>query len=122
MQITKFALALTVTLAGLAGASQAQAAAGNFQIGHSAFQDRCEDNGGELFDAGTGIGCDMGTVQIGCAFIGATTYCEWNGTQNQREVRRILGAELAQSLSTPVDGKKKAGLKLQQFNNIIVMP
>jgi hypothetical protein len=122
MQITKFALALTVTLAGLAGASQAQAAAGTFQIGHSAFEDRCEAYGGELFDAGTGIGCDIGTVQIGCAFIGATTYCEWNGAQNQRDVRRILGAELAQSLSTPVDGKKKGGIKLPPFNNILVMP
>lgn len=107
MTKTTLTIALFAIVAGLAGVSQAQAGAGSYQLGSSTFEARCEANGGDLFAAGNGTGCDLGTVQIGCAFTGATTYCEWNGSQNQRAVSRVLGVATAESLSETVQGKKK---------------
>ena len=108
MNNTKLTLALLAIVAGLAGASSAQAGQGSFQLGNSMFADRCLDNGGDLFDIKSGAGCDLGDVAVGCSFIGAQTWCEWDGAQNDRDVRRVLGAAVAETLAEQgPSGKKK---------------
>lgn len=108
MTKTKLTFALIAIVAGLAGVSQAQAGAGAYQIGSGAFADRCVDNGGDFFPAGS---CDLGNVQIECDFVGAQTFCEWEGPQNARGVSRVLGVAMADSLAgtTAGGGKKKGG-------------
>jgi hypothetical protein len=106
---TKLTFALAIVVAGLAGASQAQAGAGNYQIGSSQFADRCLDNGGDVYGD---LSCDLGEVQIDCTFSGVKTYCEWDGAQNKRAVVRVLGMATAESLSEAgggQSGKKKTG-------------
>jgi hypothetical protein len=105
--MTKLTFAVIALVAGLAGVSQAQAGAGSYMLGSSTFEDRCEANGGDVFDIDGGLGCDLGGLEIGCAFAGAQTYCEWDGAQNARGVGRVLGVAQAQSLSEQVQGKKK---------------
>ena len=117
MTKTKLTFAFLVIAAGLAGASQAQAGAGSYQLGSSAFESRCEANGGDLFDLDGGLGCDLGGLEIGCAFAGAQTYCEWDGAQNARGVSRVLGVAMAESLSEQSSGKKK---KLNWWNPDII--
>lgn len=107
MTKTKLAFALLTLVVGTAGVTQAMAGAGEFQLGSSAFEDRCVANGGYVVDIVGGAGCELDDVQIGCAFSGATTYCEWDGAQNLRPVRRVLGAAVAVSLSEQVAGGKK---------------
>lgn len=116
MTKTKLTFALVAIVAGLAGVSQAQAGAGAYQLGSGAFADRCEANGGAFYPAGS---CDLGNVQIDCEFVGAQTWCEWDGPQNARGVSRVLGVAMAQSLSEQSSGgKKKVGIKLPDLDII----
>lgn len=119
MTKTKLSLAFLVIAAGLAGASQAQAGAGAFQLGGSAFESRCETNGGDFYPAGS---CDLGSLLIECEFVGAETWCEWDGAQNARGVSRVLGAAMAESLSEQSTGgkKKKGGMKDQMLDLDII--
>jgi hypothetical protein len=118
MTKTKLAFALLTVVAGLVGVSQAQAGAGAYQLGSSAFENRCEAHGGDLMATSSGYGCELGALLIDCAFVGAQTYCEWNGAQNQREVSRVLGAAVAESLSEPSQGKKKLKFNPQIIDKI----
>ena len=114
MTKTKLTFALIAIVAGLAGVSQAQAGAGAYQIGSGAFADRCVDNGGDFFPAGS---CDLGNVQIECDFVGAQTFCEWEGPQNARGVSRVLGVAMAESITDgSTGGKKKGGVKDQMLD------
>lgn len=112
MTKTKLTLALVAIVAGLAGASQAQAGAGSYLLGSSQFIDRCQANGGNLYGD---LGCDLGHVQIDCTFAGAQTFCEWEGAQNIRGVSRVLGIAMAESLSEQASGKKKKPKHLGGF-------
>lgn len=117
MTKTKLTFAFLVIAAGLAGASQAQAGAGAYQLGSSAFESRCEANGGDFYPAGS---CDLGNLQIECDFVGAATWCEWDGAQNARGVSRVLGLAEAESLSEQSAGKGKSkgkgGFKLPDLD------
>jgi hypothetical protein len=119
MTKTKLTFALIVVAAGLAGVSQAQAGAGAYQLGSSAFESRCEANGGDFYPTGS---CDLGSMQIECDFVGAETFCEWDGAQNARGVSRVLGVAVAESLSEQSTGgkKKKGGMKDQMLDLDIV--
>jgi hypothetical protein len=113
---SKFAFAALALVAGLAGVSQAQAGAGNYQIGSSQFADRCIDNGGDLYG---NLGCDLGDVQIDCTFSGVETYCEWDGAQNKRAVVRVLGMATPESIAEPGGAaKKKYGKDMVIINEI----
>ena len=121
MTKTKLTFAFLVVAAGLVGMSQAQAGAGAYQLGSSAFESRCEANGGDFSPAGS---CDLGSLQIECDFVGATTWCEWDGAQNARGVSRVLGLAMAESLSEGSAGagkKKGGGFKLPDLD-IVWMP
>lgn len=114
MTKTKLTFAFLVIAAGLAGVSQAQAGAGAYQLGSSAFENRCEANGGDFYAAGT---CDLGSLVIECEFAGAQTWCEWDGAQNARGVSRVLGVAMAESLADgSTGGKKKGGVKDQMLD------
>ena len=108
--MTKMTLALLALVAGLAGASSVQAGEGAYQVGSSAFTDRCLNNGGNVLATEDGKGCDLGFTLIDCSFLGAETTCEWDGPQNQREVSRVLGAAVAESIASDggKNGKKKS--------------
>jgi hypothetical protein len=108
--MTKITLALLALVAGLAGAASVQAGEGAYQVGSSAFTDRCLDNGGDMLLTETGKGCDLGFTLIDCKFVGAETTCEWDGPQNQREVSRVLGAAVAESIASE-GGKSRSGKK-----------
>ncbi len=110
MTKTKITLAVFALVAGFAGASSVQAGEGAYQVGSSAFADRCLDNGGDMLLTETGKGCDLGFTLIDCKFLGAETTCEWDGPQNQREVSRVLGAAVAESIASD-GGKSGAGKK-----------
>lgn len=110
MTNTKITLALLVLVSGFAGAASVQAGEGAYSIGSSAFADRCLDNGGSVFFGDDGRSCDLGFTLIDCTFVGAETNCEWDGPQNQREVSRVLGAAVAESISSE-GGKSGAGKK-----------
>ena len=115
MTKTKLTFAFLVIAAGLAGVSSAQAGAGAYQLSNGAFADRCEAYGGDFYAAGT---CDLGALQIECDFVGAQTWCEWDGAQNARGVSRVLGLAMAESLSegSTGGGKKKPGFKLPDLD------
>jgi hypothetical protein len=124
MTNTKITLALLALVAGFAGASTVQAGEGAYNLGSSAFADRCLDNGGNMLLTETGKGCDLGFTLIDCKFLGADTTCEWDGAQNQRDVSRVLGAAVAESISSE-GGKSGGGGKKKILWNpdlIIVMP
>ena len=118
MTKTKLTLALLAMVAGLAGAASVQAGAGAYQLGSGTFADRCLDNGGDLLATEDGKGCDLGFTLIDCKFIGVETNCEWDGAQNQRDVSRVLGVAVAESLSSP--GGKSGGKKKVFWNPDII--
>jgi hypothetical protein len=110
--MTKLAFVVVALVASVVGVSQAQAGAGSYMLGGAQFADRCEASGGNVYGD---LGCDLGHVQIDCIFEGAQTYCEWEGAQNVRGVSRVLGVAMAESLSEPVQGKKKKPKHIGNF-------
>lgn len=124
MTKTKLTFALLTLVSGLAGISQVQAGQGSFLLGHSAFETRCDANGGTFSPDGAALSCELDSVKISCLFDGADTFCGWTGPQNQRDVSRVLGAQRAESLSDDHDGpgKKKLKLLVQQVNPVVQFP
>lgn len=114
MTNTKITLAVLALVAGFAGAASVQAGEGAYNLGSSAFADRCLNNGGDMLLTETGKGCDLGFTLIDCKFVGAETNCEWDGPQNQRQVSRVLGAAVAESISS--EGGASGGKGKKKFN------
>jgi hypothetical protein len=104
-------LALLVVLTGLAAASQAHAGQGSVMLGSTAFADRCQDNGGQLFGTKGGYACQLPATLLECTFAGAHASCAWNGVQNKLEVVRVIGLIGTDSLSSVGSGgfKKPGG-------------
>ena len=113
MTKTKLTFALLTLVTGLVGISQVQAGQGSFMLGHTAFENRCDANGGTFSPDGAEFACELDGIKIACLFDGADSFCDWTGAQNQRDVSRVLGAARAESLSDDHDGPGKKKLKLQ---------